>query len=279
MMNGLRCGVLLFLLGTPSQDRAADYPAFSAGQSDLAFQKESPLSTDAELQRRFGTPNAPPSYDVAKEKFRVVVPRSYKHADAWGLFVWIDASPQPVVPSDWGPILAEKRLLLVAAHGSGNSRSLFARCRLAVDAVHNMKQRFHIDPGRVYVSGHSGGGRVASMLGVAYSDVFTGAFPMVGVNFYKPVPAGEPNRAWLPVYHPEPRVLASAKAANRYVLLTGEKDFNRENTLRVYRDGFQAEEFRHVLYLEVPGMGHARPSAEWLAKGLEFLDARTPPGE
>src|SRR6185312_10336729 len=144
-------------------------------------------------------------------------------------------------------------LLFVAAHDSGNSRNLFDRCRLAVDAVHNMKKRFHLDPDRVYVSGNSGGGRVASTLGIAYADVFAGCFPIVGVNFYKRIPTGEPNMFWHPNYRPDARILKSAKEENRYVLLTGEKDFNRENTLRVYREGFKAENFRRVLYLEVPG--------------------------
>ena len=108
------------------------------------------------------------------------------------------------------------------------------------------------------------------MLGVAYADVFTGAFPMVGVNFYKPVATGEVNKAWLPVYRPEEQFLATAKARGRFVLLTGEDDFNRENTLRVHRDGFQAEGFRHTLYLEVPGMGHTHPPGRLARQGARL---------
>ena len=150
------------------------------------------------------------------------------------------------MPDGWGAVLAEKKLIYVAAYESGNQRDLFDRCRLAVDAAHNMKQRFHIDPDRVYVSGMSGGGRVSSMLGVAYADVFAGTFPFMGTNFYKPIPTGEPNKAWLPMYEPDPHILARAKARNRYVLMTGETDFNRENTQRIAKDGFKAQGFRHV---------------------------------
>lgn len=266
-------GLLLAAFGVGPAARGADFPEFSPGRTDLTFAGASPLSTDAELKRRFDAPRTPPAYDVAKESFRVDVPGSYRHdAAGWGLFVWVDSSPRPELPPDWGPVLAARKLIVVAAHDSGNARELFDRCRMAVDAVHNMRRRFHVDPARVYVSGSSGGGRVASMLGVAYADVFAGSFPMIGANFYKPIPAGKENQYWLPVYLPAPEILKRARAGNRFVLLTGETDFNRENTRRVYDDGFKAEGFRHVLYLEVPGSGHSRPPAEWLEKGIRFLD-------
>jgi hypothetical protein len=266
-------GLVLIVLGSSAQVSGRDDRAFKVGSSDLVFDQPAPESSNAELKRRFRATDEPPPFDLAGEKFRVVVPATYRPDTAWGLFVWVDASPQPSLSTDWVPVLAGKKLLFVGAHDTGNGRNMFDRCRLAVDAVHNMKAKFHVDPDRIYVSGVSGGGRVASTLGVAYADVFTGTFPIVGVNFYKPIPTGEPNKAWLPHYQPDARILESARAKSRYVLLTGEKDFNRENTLRVYREGFQAEGFRHVLYLEVPGMGHARPSAEWFARGIEFLDA------
>ena len=269
-MNGSRLGILLTLLGSTAF--GDDPPPLKPGQNEVVFDRPSPRSTDAELKRRFRAVKDAPAFDLAKETFRVDVPKSYKHDAAWGLFVWVDPSVRPNIPADWGPILAERKLLLVAANNTGNDRSLFDRCRLAIDAVHSMTRRLDVDPARVYVSGMSGGGRVASMLGVAYADVFTGAFPMVGVNFYKPVPTGETNKAWLPIYSPLQEILEPAKTKNRFVLLTGETDFNRENTLRVYREGFKAEAFRHVLYLEVPDMGHARPPANWLARGIDFLD-------
>jgi hypothetical protein len=268
--------LVVFLAPVLSAD-VEDFPEFSVGQSDVVFHEAAPESSNSELKRRFHATKTPPAYEIAKERFRVVVPESYRHdALAWGLFVWVDPSPHPNLASDWAHVLAEKKLLFVAAYNTGNSRNLFDRCRLAIDAVHNMKKRFHIDGDRVYVSGLSGGGRVSSMLGVACADVFTGAFPIVGASFYKPIPTGKPNEVWPSLYQPEASILAQAKGRNRYVLLTGEKDFNRENTLGVYNDGFKADGFHHVLYLDVPGLGHERPPSDWLAKGITFLDDRAP---
>jgi hypothetical protein len=269
--------LLLLSPGLTGQILAGDDSTVSVGSSTLVFEEASPETSDAELKRRFGASNDPPAFDLSKEKFRVIIPASYRQDTPWGLFVWIDASPEPMLSKDWETILARRKLLFVAARDSGNSRNLYDRCRLAVDAVHNMKKRLPIDPDRIYVSGNSGGGRVASTLGVAFADIFTGSFPIVGVNFYKPIPTGEPNRIWRATYQPVARVLETSKAKGRHVLLTGDKDFNRENTLRVFRDGYEAENFRQVLYLEVPGMGHERPPSEWFLKGIEFLDRKSIP--
>jgi dienelactone hydrolase len=277
-MSRSRLVVLAMIVVSSSPAWGGDYPYFKVGESDLVFTEAAEESSSAELKRRFHAAKDAPAYDIAKEKFRAIVPATYRHDDAaWGLFVWVDSGPQPGLPGGWGAVLAEKRLICVAALESGNQRDLFDRCRMAVDAAHNMRKRFHIDPDRVYVSGMSGGGRVSSMLGVAYADVFAGTFPFMGTNFYKPIPTGEPNKVWLPMYEPDPRILASAKTRNRYVLMTGETDFNRENTQRIVKDGFKAEGFRHTLYIEVPGVGHQRPPAEWLAKGIKYLDDEAPP--
>jgi hypothetical protein len=54
--------------------------------------------------------------------------------------------------------------------------------------------------------------------------------------------------------------------------VTGEKDFNLANTKAVYEHGFKKEGFKFAKLLEVPGMSHSPCPAEWLDKGLDFLD-------
>src|SRR6185369_5263961 len=38
-------------------------------------------------------------------------------------------------------------------------------------------------------------------------------------------------------------------------------------------EAYQKDEFAHVTYIEVTGMGHTTPSAEWYEKGIDALDA------
>jgi hypothetical protein len=269
-------GWFCLLVAATASAQAGDLPEFKTGQYDIAFEESSPDAAPAELVRRLFLDQEPPAYEIATEKFRVWVPQSYAHDREWGLFVWVDAGDTPRIPGEWEKVLSEHKLLAIGAYRSGNRRHPATRMQLAVDAAFNMRRRFHITPRRVYISGLSGGGRIASMVGIAYADSFSGTFPIVGSNFYKPIPAPG-GRRYPPSFAPVGAILAEAKKRNRFVLLTGSKDFNRENTKDVYRRGFQAEGFRHVLYLEVPDMGHALPPGEWLAKGLDFLDQDDPP--
>jgi len=110
------------------------------------------------------------------------------------------------------------------------------------------------------------------MLGVAHADMFSGAMPFMGANFYEDVtlPDGKTQHA---DFIPDDEVLAIAKKACRYVLVTGEKDFNRPGTKAVFENGYRKEGFANVQYLEAPGTGHAPPAAIWLERGLDFLDA------
>lgn len=240
---------------------------------DVEFKEPDPKNTKDELKRRLKMDGGVPDYDIAKEKFRVVVPKEYTGDEPWGLFVWIDAGDEPGMPRDLGPLLVSHKLLAVAAFNSGNKRPIYDRIRLALDEVYNLKAKYKIDSKRIFVSGISGGGRIASMIGVAYADIFAGAFPLCGVNFYKIVPLGG-DKILPNFYTPLAGVLKTAKSDGRYVLLTGEKDFNRDQTKLVHEKGFKAEGFKNVLVIDVPGLEHAIPPADWLDKGLDYLDGK-----
>jgi hypothetical protein len=57
-------------------------------------------------------------------------------------------------------------------------------------------------------------------------------------------------------------------------LLTGDHDSNRPQTQDYYEHGYK-KKLKHVLYLQVPGMGHEMPSAQWYEKAILFLDTAT----
>ena len=249
----------------------AKRPSFQAGTSDVTFDASPDLCDVDEVKARFRASDKIPPYDVTKEKFKLVVPKSYAHAARWGLFVYINADDAPGLPAEYEAILEKRKLLAVAPYKAGNGRNIFDRFRLAVDAAYTLQKRFNIDPARVYVSGFSGGARVASMLSVAYADLFSGAIPFCGVNFYTEIPS-EAGKHWPIGYIPVNEALAIAKSKGRFVLVTGEKDFNLSNTRAVYEHGFKKEGFKFAKLLEVPGMGHSAPPAEWFEKGLDFLD-------
>jgi hypothetical protein len=260
------------LIFTTAFSHAADeLPPFAPGIHEIRFTESALQSNAEEVKARLSAAEKPKPFDITRERFHLVVPKNYRPEEAWGLFIWISASDKPQIPADWEATLAARKLLFIGAYQSGNPRSIFDRMRLAIDASVGMRKRYRIDERRVYVSGFSGGARVASMLGVAFADLFTGTMPFMGVNFYTELPADDGKQFGIS-YIPDDEVLAIAKKKCRYVLVTGEKDFNRVNTRAAEEHGFRKEGFASILCLEVPSLAHAMPKAEWLEKGLDFLD-------
>jgi len=242
---------------------------------EVVFTQSAPYASGPEVIRRLGLTEKAPAYDLAKEKLRILSPTDEATNAAWGLFVWVSPGDSPGIPTDWEPELARRKLLFVGAFNTGNARHPIDRFRLALDAVFNVRQRYRVDPRRVCVAGLSGGGRIASMLGVAYADVFRGTLAICGVNFYTTVPAGG-GRFYPASYVTDPNVLSLARRSGRFVLLTGEQDGNRENTKAVCGQGFKRNGFANVLYLDVRGMKHSFPSAKVLATALNYLMADEP---
>ena len=239
----------------------------------IQFKNKVEQASQVELKFRLHSQEDPAPFQIEKESFQLVVPKEYNPAEAWGVLVWVDASDNPRLPPGWEQVLATRKLIYVSALRSGNPRDIFDRIRMAVHANVGMRERFKVDPRRVYVSGFSGGARVASMLGVAWADMFTGAIPFMGVNFYTDISL--PNgKVYPPSYIPHEDVLEIARKRCRYVLVTGEKDFNKPETQAVFEHGFQKERFAYTKYLEIPGHGHSTPPAQWLEAALNLLEPR-----
>ena len=242
------------------------------GKFDIQFFVSPPYSSGGEIAHRLSVAVRGTAYTISKEKFQVIVPETYTNDLSWGLLVWVSPSPQPRIPEDWPSVLAKHKLLFVGPYNADNERGAIDRCRLALDASYNMRLRYRISPKRIFVSGFSGGGRIASILGVAYSDIFTGTIPICGVNFYMTIPAGG-DQEWKADYKTQTPHLNTAKTNGRFCLITGDNDVNRQNTSAVYEYGFKQFGFASVQYLQVPGMGHAVPSAEYFERALNFLDS------
>ncbi len=267
--------ILLSALTVTAQPAAkpgrADAKAIKPGEWAEITLKESPPPSDPDqLKGRMHAAENPGAYDVTKESFSLLVPKGYKKEVPHGLFVWVSPGASAGIPKEWEQVLADKKLIFIGARNSGNPRDVFDRMRMAVDANHNLRGMFNVDERRVYVSGFSGGSRVASMLGVCYADMFTGAVCFMGVNFYEPV-VGDDKMMYQARYIPDDDILGIAKKECRYVFLTGEKDFNLADTKAVYEASLKGG-FKAVEFFNIPKQGHQPPAAEWLKKSLDYLD-------
>lgn len=236
----------------------------------LTFAESVKMSDADQLKLRLHAAETPKPFDVSKETYDVLVPKGYRKEHPHGLLLWISASAKVSVPKDWEKVLDEKKIILIGARNSGNPRDVFDRMRLAIDANHQMRQLYNIAPRRVWVSGFSGGARVASMLGVCYADMFAGTICFMGVNFYEDTSFGK--ELYQARYLPDDQLLAIAKRYCRYALVTGTKDFNLNNTTAIFEQGFKKQGFSAVQMFNIPEQGHALPGAEWLAKCIDFMD-------
>ena len=272
----MRAGVLFFMLWSAGlQLEASTGPSNDSAnptgleEQTLQFAQAAPYADMTNVTRHFGFRVDMPDYSITNESFRLFIPRAYSPRESWGLLVWISAGDEPVIPSDWKAELEKHRMLFVGARHSGNLRHPLDRFRLALDATCNMCRRYKVDRQRINVAGFSGGARIASMLGVAYADVFTGTLCICGVNFYKDVAAGN-GRYYPATFVPDPGVLLQGKQRSRFVLLTGDRDENHESTQTMFHE-FKREGFRHVVCLDVAGMSHALPPVDKFGQALDYL--------
>ncbi|HEX2970801.1 MAG TPA: PHB depolymerase family esterase [Tepidisphaeraceae bacterium] len=276
----MRCLLMAMTLVAMASGLAAE--EVKTGAFELRFDERSPQSELVKVAERMGVKTealrqraAEAEYDVTRESFDVYVPKAYTGQEAYGLVVWISPGATVGRPAGWNEVLDRHKLLWVGANNSGNDRLPLIRMALALDAAHNMKARYQIDEKRVYIAGLSGGGRVGSMLGVGYPDVFAGGLYIIGCNYYRAIFSREKNGIWQKGFNAPPvEVLAQARR-HRHVILEGETDANREQSL-AYAEAYRRDGFRYVIYLEVPGMGHEPPNAQWFEKGIAALVEELP---
>jgi len=225
------------------------------GAFSVTFTRRTSASTFARLRQRIklNPSKDVTEYDIAGETYELYVPPDYQPGVPHGLLVWINAIDHGRPFEHLWPVLEKRHMIWIGANNSGNDNETHRRMALALDAVYNMAKRYTIDKDRVYVAGFSGGGRVSSRLAPAYPDVFQGGFYLCGANY-----AANIHKA--------------AKARSRFVLLTGENDFNLKNTREVYHK-YTATRFRFATLIEVPGLAHDIPDAQWFEKGIAALDA------
>ena len=190
-------------------------------------------------------------------EWEVYVPATYDPAKPAGLLVYVSPHKSGRIPSQWETLMAESNLIWVAASQSGNEVSPRRRIAYAMLATALIDREYRVAPERIYVSGFSGGGRVASFLSNQYPTVFSGAIYICGVNFWKEDLIKDLSRV----------------LNNRYAFVTGTRDFNLNETRIVYRKYLKAGAENSLLEIE-NGMGHALPNVNTMATALEFLDRK-----
>lgn len=172
-----------------------------------------------------------------------------------GVLVYVSPRQSGQIDSRWRSVMDRQNLIFIGANNSGNRKPVNRRMVLALMALKALETEYRFSANRMFVTGFSGGGRVASMLATQYPEVFSGAIYICGVDYWKDSQATRVERL----------------VQNRFVFLTGPKDFNRNETTSVYHRYLKAGADNSILMV-VPGMSHEHPDAKSMTDALQFLD-------
>jgi len=222
----------------------------------------SPLA--AEIGRRdfaSGQTLAEQPLDLSQERFTLYVPAK-RPPQGYGLLVFVSPFDEARLPPGWAPILDRYGLIFVAVQNSGNQQSVIGRrAALALEAAWNVQRRYAIDPSRIFVSGFSGGSRVALRLALAYPDLFRGAFLDAGSDPIAVAPAMLPPRPLFELF----------QARSRIAYVSGMEDL----TAVTADVASLASLGRWCMFggasRTTPGAGHQVADARALSQALELL--------
>ena len=191
-----------------------------------------------------------------KVSWEIYVPETYDPNRPAGLITYISPTRSGMVNEYWKNVLREKNLIWIGANKSGNPQPLMTRAIYAILGTELMRGDYALDDRRLYVSGFSGGGRMASWMMSHFSHLYTGGLYLCGVNVWEDEVVG---------------AKLDRMRERGHVFLTGTRDFNYEDTrnvLRFFREGG----VRHTKFMAIDGMGHALPDSGALSQAIQYLD-------
>lgn len=228
------------------------------GKPDIQFGQFEVSRTPAQLVDLVGSESMlDPLDDDEPISWRMYVPETYDSSKPAGLMVYISPTSSGEIQGDWRPVIDAENLIWIGANRSGNRTRTNKRILLATLAPYLASESYEIDPDRVYLSGFSGGGKAAGLASVHLARLFKGAIFICGAESWSDV---------------EPEQLLTA-APNRYVFVTGSRDFNNTLTRRVHRK-FERAGLVNSKLMVISGMEHSTPDAEHFREAMLYLDRR-----
>lgn len=243
---------------------------------EVVFKSYSPYASNAELVRRLLTPLTAARalqlsertgqalrgqpIDLANERFVVYVP-AQAPSKGYGVLVFVPPWNYARLPEGWSSVLDQFGIIFVTAARSGNDEGdIDRREPLALLAEQNVAQRYAVDPERIFVSGFSGGSRVALRLALAYPDVFRGAILNAGSD-----PIGSAG-----LHVPPKDLFLHFQESSHLVYVTGSRD-----TTRLAEDAVSRRAMRDWCVFNVdtstPDADHAVATPTALSEALRTL--------
>ncbi len=211
---------------------------------------------------------------VHDEAVTVRLPAKMDPKIARGLVVYVHPGPQAVIPKAMFPALDELGFIAVAPDNVPNDRHRVDRMQLTLDAIATACDRYVIDPDRIYVTGVSGGGKIASHTWACAPDIIDGVVAIVGVGSYENMKRSD-GKYWRGDFEKPLGAQFRQLKLGRLAAITGSEDANQDYVRRALAimkgDGLT------VRLDDFEGMGHQMATPERFADSLSWVDepART----
>lgn len=218
---------------------------------------------------RLGRGIAPRSPRPEPPRIRITLPDP-GHAATPGALIWVSETPSGRVPEPIARACDQLGLVAIGVDHCGDTVGDADRAQRVLDALASVRSSLTIDAGRVYIAGFSGGARIASMMQLAFPDVFAGALAIGGLASHHDAPTGHEDAAWEATLATPTREARETLGTRRLGAVCGSVDFAlpemRSRASEMRSDGIGVR-------LEiVGGLAHAIPGGGVCAKMLDWID-------
>jgi hypothetical protein len=194
-------------------------------------------------------------YDSAKQSYELFVPNRKDVKRPVPAILFISAGDEPGGWKAFETVCKDKGIVFIGVRGAGNEVPTGKRVRIILDCFDDVRRQIPLDPDRTYVSGFSGGARIACAVAFALPEYFGGVLPIAASGDLR-------EEQWL-----------RFRAADRLsaALVTGETDFNRGELERWKGPMWKDLGIRTKVWVQ-PKTGHALPPTATLAEAVAWLD-------
>jgi len=196
-----------------------------------------------------------PKFDSTKQSFDVYLPPRKDLKAPIPAILFVSAGNEAAGWKSFEPICTKLGIAYIAVRGAGNNVPTPKRCRIVLDCLDEVRRQVPLDPDRTYITGFSGGGRIACSIAFALPEQFGGMIPLCAGGDLREEP-------WL-----RRRAVDRLSAA----LITGSTDFNRGEIEQWKGPLWNELGLRSRVWVQA-GMGHAIPNATTLGEAIAWLE-------
>ena len=195
-----------------------------------------------------------PVEDISIEVF---APPSYNSKRPAGVLVFISPATRAHPPARLHPVFERQNLIWVSVNEADDTTDDWTRMVSAYGALRFILSRYEVDRSRLYLGGLDGGAEVAAEFAQRFPAFFSCYIFFGGAD------------------EVDPRYEELARYARRarYAFVTGDADYNRDETERGFRS-FKDADFNDAQYFEFRGLSNRLPDAADFEDVVDFLDER-----